>query len=1220
MVTVARSLVAKLLAPLWRKAEEEEGEEGLITSGVEEIRHLHSGVVTRLCQDYGLIDELVCFTAAEVLGGLSVGAGDQVRAVAVRDRAAGGWRALQVERVTDSWEEAGGKTVDSETSPLKSLIGMVTSCEREGGFINHTTYFPQQALCDVCPGFKPVKGDWVQAQYFVSQTQWASQAKSVAPLRYHRIDQVSVSSVHGRTGVVDDKVFFTLDSLLLPDQYTPGAGDLVTVVVVESSQSMYCWRALCMAPSDRSACARSPVQPAPEWENQSLLLNKGDLEVGTDTDFGRLLLGQGRALQVWIENKGTETRHLQGCEFAGRDPEGQFTLCFPREETVPQEMETPSPPSGPVHMGHLPQRQGFLGGYGPLRRPYLGSVLRPPCSISGGGQCPYPVLRLPGPPGGGEGAAREEVEGGGGPPALDQGPGGRVCEKLSAGPDEAEPAGTTRSEIAIPPGQRVCVSVRCQARSLGRCTEILLLHFPGFTIKRRLQARVGSVEESLLQPASPYCPAQPALRARGAETLTVLPGPAPSRTLRRHLPSFLGHYPVPQRLRDCVWASGDVLVAHPELGQPLSVETLQPRFSVLLWLEELKAERELQEFGLGGAILRKSGDHLQLEVPGVAEGRPSVTVGDKVLLKKLLSGGVQVEYIAYVTEISEEELTLRVNSDFQRSYMGEPLDVEFTFNRLTMRRCHCALEQSRHLGETVLFPSSVVLQPPQWNEDWEEEVGSREATQGDQGTSQSDGRDVRMLLMDMVSVATQTKTDSRPQSRPVPSPGCFFNPALNPQQREAVKRILVGECRPMPYILFGPPGTGKTITLIEAILQVHHRLPSSRVLVCTPSNSAADLLCTRLHYSGFLQGGSLVRLNATCRLEESVAEVLRSYCRAGEDVRQAAFHRVVISTCSSAGMLYQIGLRVGHFTHVFIDEAGQASEPEILIPLGLLSERDGQIVLAGDPCQLGPVVKSRLASAFGLGVSLLERLMERPLYLRDEQRYGKGAAYNPLLVGQASGGSHFRSWLSVMALIAQPPFYNKSETSLGMLYSNRLNRDRWCSSPCFLSASQGTEMREGSNPSWFNPAEAVQAMLYCCQLAKRLYRPIAPSDIGIITPYKKQVEKIRVLLQRVGLMEIKVGSVEEFQGQEFLVIVLSTVRSNEDQLGEDGQGVLGFLANPKRFNVAITRPKALLIIVGNPHVLNKDPCFSALLQYAYDNKAFVGCEAPADLGTQSSCS
>ncbi|KAL1279708.1 hypothetical protein QQF64_014308 [Cirrhinus molitorella] len=156
-------------------------------------------------------------------------------------------------------------------------------------------------------------------------------------------------------------------------------------------------------------------------------------------------------------------------------------------------------------------------------------------------------------------------------------------------------------------------------------------------------------------------------------------------------------------------------------------------------------------------------------------------------------------------------------------------------------------------------------------------------------------------------------------------------------------------------------------------------------------------------------------------------------------------------------------------------------------------------------------------------------------------------------------------------------------------------------------------MREGSNPSWFNPAEAVQVMMYCCQLAKRLYNPIPATDIGVIAPYKKQVEKIRVLLHRVGLGEVKVGSVEEFQGQEFLIIIISTVRSNESLLNEELQSLLGFLSNPKRFNVAITRAKALLIVIGNPHVLIKDPCFSALVQYSYDNRAFVGCDPPVSL-------
>ncbi|KAM4574007.1 RNA helicase Mov10l1-like [Odontesthes bonariensis] len=461
----------------------------------------------------------------------------------------------------------------------------------------------------------------------------------------------------------------------------------------------------------------------------------------------------------------------------------------------------------------------------------------------------------------------------------------------------------------------------------------------------------------------------------------------------------------------------------------------------------------------------------------------------------------------------------------------------------------------------------------------------------------------------MKSKATQTKgTDGRVACKAIPSKGHFFNPDLNPRQREAVMRILEGECRPTPYVLFGPPGTGKTITLIESILQVYHFLPSSRVLVCTPSNSAADLICIRLHDGGFLDAASLARVNASCRDNESIPEVLRPYSRAGEDVRHAAFHRIVVSTCSSAGMFHNIGIKVGHFTHVFLDEAGQATEPESLIPIGFVSERDGQIVLAGDPCQLGPIVKSKLATAYGLGVSLLERLMANPLYCKHDW------GYNSKLVTKLI--YNYRSHEALLTLPSK--LFYQGELCFKAQKSVVESLCQWKTLPkkgfpLLFHGVRGTEMREGKNPSWFNPMEAVQVMLYCCQLSKKLYNPVNASDIGIIAPYRKQCEKIRVLLGKVGLSDIKVGSVEEFQGQEFLVIILSTVRSNESVQSDDLQSLLGFLSNPKRFNVAVTRPKALLLIVGNPHILIRDQCFRALLQYCFINGAYVGCDPPPSL-------
>ncbi|XP_035013123.1 RNA helicase Mov10l1 [Hippoglossus stenolepis] len=1138
MLTALRCVLSKLVSPLWR-TEEVDGEDNFpCASGTEDIRHLRGGVVTQLFLDHGMIDSAVYFTSGQVLGGMPLKEGDLVNCIAVRDGAQGGWKAVRVEKSADAWEDGGRTSLEADSMHLRPLIGTVTSFESDGGYINQTTYFPRNSLWE---GYEPMKGDWVQAKYFINPTQWTTQAHSVVPLRYCRLDQVHVTSVFGNNGVVEDKVFFSLDSLLLPAQYRPVPGHLVNLVMVESNQSIYSWRALCMAP-----CLQSVILPAailPETELQSLLENKGGLNVTEYGQFGDQGIGDRRELVLWIQNKGSETHRLKCCDFAGWDSEKQFSLVTVR--------------------GSAPQRQ---------KQP-----LRVNSSVSGSTP-----------------ASTEKQ-------ACDA----KEVEKENGDVDK-ENIHIQERELDIPPGGRLSVVVACQAKSLGSCAELLLLHFSSFTIGRRLEVTVGSEEENLLQPSLPYAPSDAcSLPAVPSQVITVSASKGPTRLTNRRLPNFLASFPAPRALRDCVEAQRDVLVVEPSLGEVLSPSNMYSRFSALLWLEELHAEREVGEFSIIGAILRKGAVHLHLEVLGLAEGRPSLNIGDRIVLKKPRNDGAVMEYVSFVTEINDEDVSLRVNSEFQRSYLGEPLDVEFSYNRTTTRRCHNALLQTKQFGG-ILFPSRVTPQTPQWTGKWMEEPDQNQATEDDEAPRPTN-RNVSRVSIDMKSKATQTKNGGL-VSKPIPSKGHLFNPELNPPQRKAVKSILEGECRPIPYVLFGPPGTGKTITLIESILQVYHFIPSSRVLVCTPSNSAADLICVRLLDSGFLHAASLARVNASCRQDESIPEVLRLYSRAGEDIRQASFHRIVVSTCSSAGMFHSIGLQVGHFTHLFLDEAGQATEPESLIPMSLVSERDGQIVLAGDPRQLGPIVKSKLAAAFGLGVSLLERLMSNPLYSR--QDWG----YNPKLVTKLI--YNYRSHEALLTLPSKL-FYQGElccEASRAVVESlcqwKTLPKKGF---PLLFHGVRGTEMREGKNPSWFNPVEAVQVMLYCCQLAKKLYNPVDASDIGIIAPYKKQCEKIRVLLGKVGLSDIKVGSVEEFQGQEFLVIIMSTVRSNESVPSDDLQNALGFLANPKRFNVAVTRPKALLLIVGNPHILIRDLCFRALLQYCFINGAYLGCDPPPSL-------
>ena len=168
----------------------------------------------------------------------------------------------------------------------------------------------------------------------------------------------------------------------------------------------------------------------------------------------------------------------------------------------------------------------------------------------------------------------------------------------------------------------------------------------------------------------------------------------------------------------------------------------------------------------------------------------------------------------------------------------------------------------------------------------------------------------------------------------------WINRNLNPEQKNAVSRILTGQARPLPYIIYGPPGTGKTVTVVEAVIQIFLLRSDSRILVVTPSNSAADLIVERIHFSKQIQIGDLARLNAFQRAPEAIPEVVRSYSFTNDELQvlsKVVRHRIVIATCTTSGGIYKLGLSEGHFTHCFIDEAGETTEPESMIPIGTIS-------------------------------------------------------------------------------------------------------------------------------------------------------------------------------------------------------------------------------------------------------------------------------------------
>jgi helicase MOV-10 len=167
-------------------------------------------------------------------------------------------------------------------------------------------------------------------------------------------------------------------------------------------------------------------------------------------------------------------------------------------------------------------------------------------------------------------------------------------------------------------------------------------------------------------------------------------------------------------------------------------------------------------------------------------------------------------------------------------------------------------------------------------------------------------------------------------------------------------------------------------------MQLVHRDVNFKILACAPSNAAADLLVDRLSAAG-LTVEQLLRLNARSREETNIPEDVRAFSTFPKPAKLRTY-RVVISTCSSAALLQKLKIRAGHFSHIVIDEAAQAEEPLALIPIAFFSNEDTNIILAGDPHQLGPVIKSGPASEAGLGESYLERLMLiAPIYKLDTQ-------------------------------------------------------------------------------------------------------------------------------------------------------------------------------------------------------------------------------------------
>ncbi|XP_012475768.2 regulator of nonsense transcripts 1 homolog [Gossypium raimondii] len=433
-------------------------------------------------------------------------------------------------------------------------------------------------------------------------------------------------------------------------------------------------------------------------------------------------------------------------------------------------------------------------------------------------------------------------------------------------------------------------------------------------------------------------------------------------------------------------------------------------------------------------------------------------------------------------------------------------------------------------------------------------------------------------------------------------------PELNASQVFAVKSVLQ---KPISLIQ-GPPGTGKTVTS-AAIVYHMAKQGQGQVLVCAPSNVAVDQLAEKISTTGL----KVVRLCAKSReavsspvehltlhyqvrhldtsekselhklqqlkdeqgeLSSSDEKKYKALKRATErEISQSA--DVICCTCVGAGDPRLANFR---FRQVLIDESTQATEPECLIPLVLGVK---QVVLVGDHCQLGPVIMCKKAARAGLAQSLFERLVllgVKPIRLQVQYRM------HPCL-SEFPSNSFYEGTLQNGVTINER---QSSGIDFPWPVPNR---------PMFFYVQMGQEEISASGTSYLNRTEAANVEKIVTTF---LRSGVVPSQIGVITPYEGQRAYIVNYMSRNGSLrqqlykEIEVASVDSFQGREKDYIIVSCVRSNEHQ-------GIGFLNDPRRLNVALTRARYGIVILGNPKVLSKQPLWNGLLTHYKENECLV---------------
>ncbi|KAI6652586.1 DNA-binding protein SMUBP-2-like isoform X1 [Oopsacas minuta] len=443
----------------------------------------------------------------------------------------------------------------------------------------------------------------------------------------------------------------------------------------------------------------------------------------------------------------------------------------------------------------------------------------------------------------------------------------------------------------------------------------------------------------------------------------------------------------------------------------------------------------------------------------------------------------------------------------------------------------------------------------------------------------------------------------------------IFNPQLNDVQRQAVVDAL---SRQDISIIHGPPGTGKTTTVVECILQFVRR--SRKVLACAPSNIAVDNLLSKLaphcrvvrlgHPARAAKELQRYTLDAQVTSSDNfeIIKQVRSEIETAlgiggkkkrkvnwaevRELRNELHHRenavvheilaacdVVLSTTTSASSDGPLKtLDRNHFDVVFIDECAQVIEPGCWIPL----LHAGKCVLAGDHLQLPPTIVSEEAAKSGLKITLMERLIS--LY---------GNALVSLLSIQYRMNRHIMHWPSRFLykgkLIPHESVGNQVLSGIRHVEANC-----YTETPLVFIDTAGCDFHESAVSEDVSKSNEGEANLVSQYVGMLIKFGISQSEIAVIAPYSLQVELITTKLALLEVYNVEVHTVDGFQGREKEAMIISFTRSND-------RGEIGFLSEVRRTNVAITRAKRHLCVIGDSITISNQRFIRGLLEYIHIN-------------------